>query len=170
MRPPRSRSTIKRMLIAAGILVGITIAVFPIVSRARTVAVLHATAEYHAAYADVCIRRIPEDLQRAIVFARWASEGKKAPYVFVNSGGAFGMANQQQAYRKLFMRLSEPGSPQPPNANFRGWVRESTWWATEALRDARRAAWHDDLSKRYELAASRPEHPLFAEPPEPFPD
>jgi hypothetical protein len=169
MRLHRAGLTLRTVIVTVAILVIATWG-FAALSRKATSQSRQAMAMYEADYSLVCLRRIPEDIRRAFVCGRWAAEGREAPFGFVCDCRFMGMVNEEQAYRNMLMEKSLPGIPGTRDANFGGWARESTWWAVEAIRDARRAAWHASMSKKYELAASSPTNPLPHQPPEPFPD
>lgn len=129
-----------------------------------------AMASYEADYSRACLRRVPEDVLRAFICRSWAAEGRKRPFRFVVNSNSSDMVNREQVYRKIVMESVLTEFDGTPDTTFRGWARESIWWAREAVRDVRRTAWHASMSKQYELAASVPTSDIPPEPPEPFPD
>jgi hypothetical protein len=169
MRLPPVWYTVRTIIVLAAIL-PIAMVGIVVLSRKATSQYRQAMAEYEAAYSRACLRRIPEDIKRALVCAKWAAESRETPFGFVCDCQFMGMVNREQEYRKMVMVHSVPGITGTPDPNFRGWAHESIWWAAEAGRDASRAAWHASIREKYELAASDPISPLPHQPPELFPD
>jgi hypothetical protein len=166
---PQARFTVRRMMAIVG---GLAIVMGGLVALYRQAESEYRRkmAEYEAACAQACLRRIPDDMTRAFLCGKWAVDGREPPFGFVNNVQCSGMVNPAEEYRKMVVERSLPGVPGARDRYFPGWVSESIWRATEAGHDASRAWWHWRMRSQWELAPSEPMSPRPVEPPMPYPD
>jgi hypothetical protein len=126
MRWPRVRLTPQTMMASVAILAMATGSLVAL-HRESASRYLRALATYEADYSRACLRRIPEDIQRASTCGRWAAEGRGAPQVAVYTTGRTRMNHRGNAGKANAVIRDIPRSDARAHDGSAAGVRTRRW-------------------------------------------